>query len=101
MTTDDPNPFGKYATCRHWDFDYVENAMAYGNCDCEPEERREDDSCPDYHRRETQAERDAAMRAVLDAADAWHAGHKDDGRDVDLYEAAVALRAALLPEGEA
>ena len=63
MTTADPNPFGKCATCRHWDFDYVENAMAYGNCDCEPEpeERREDDSCPDYHRRETQAERDAAI----------------------------------------
>ena len=54
----DPNTFGKCGTCRHWDFDYVENAMAYGNCDCEPEpeERREDDSCPDYHAREASDE---------------------------------------------
>jgi len=44
---------------------------------------------------------DAAMRAVVDAADAWRAGHKDDGKDVDLYEAAVSLRALLLPEEEA
>jgi len=67
MTTDDPNPYGKCVSCRHWERSDLLSRQHHdwGCCELDLGSMnpwmRDDDTCPDYHRRETHAERDAAI----------------------------------------